>query len=74
MMVKKGFAEISDAMEYRTDLEKLSRFELKAQKAGKGIWADLSEDSNDEADDMNNDFMDGMEGRHRQLNRGRRDG
>lgn len=59
MMVKKGFAEISDDMEYRTDLEKLSKFEIKAQQAGKGIWADLfAEDS----DDMSNVSMVEMEG------------
>ena len=62
-MVKKGFAEISDEIVYRTDLERLAKFELKAQKLGKGIWADLGEHDGDEADDdVSDDFMEEMEG------------
>jgi len=62
-MVKKGFAEISDEIVYRTDLERLAKFELKAQKLGKGIWADLGEHDGDEADDdVRDDFMEETEG------------
>ena len=61
-MVKKGFAEISDEIVYRTDLERLAKFELKAQKLGKGIWADLGEHDGDEADDdVSDDFMEETE-------------
>ena len=61
-MVKKGFAEISDEIVYRTDLERLAKFELKAQKLGKGIWADLGEHDGDEADDdVSDDFMEEAE-------------
>lgn len=63
-MVKKGFAEISDEVVYRTDLERLAKFELKAQKLGKGIWADLDlgEHDGDEADDdVSDDFMEEVE-------------
>ncbi|WP_188022094.1 thermonuclease family protein [Synechococcus sp. RS9907] len=61
-MVKKGFAEISDEIVYRTDLKRLAKFELKAQKLGKGIWADLGEDNGDEADDdVSDDFMEETE-------------
>ena len=50
MMVKKGFAEISDEMEYRSDLAKLAKFELNAQKAGKGLWAELDDNFREEVD------------------------
>ena len=61
-MVKNGFAVISDEVVYRTDLERLAKFELKAQKLGKGIWADLGEHDGDEADDdVSDDFMEETE-------------
>ena len=63
MMVKKGFAEISDDMQYRSDLERLAKFELKAQKVGKGIWADLGKNVGDDVnEDMTEDFIQKIEG------------
>jgi len=44
LLVKKGFAEVYDEYAYQCDGEKLIKFENKAKRKGKGIWAEQAEE------------------------------
>ena len=58
LMVKKGFAEIDDDMEYRSDLERLAKMERKAQRGGKGIWSEFDEDDTDDIEELDDSIED----------------
>ena len=50
-LVKKGFAEVYDEYAYQCDEDKLIKFESKAKRKGKGIWAKLLEEVPIDEDD-----------------------
>ena len=57
LLVKKGFAEVYDEYAYQCDEDKLIKFETKAMRKGKGIWAEQAEEVPiDESDTGDNVF------------------
>ena len=56
-LVKKGYAEVYEEYAYQCDEDRLTKFENKAKRKGKGIWDDSDKPKViDEDDSVKNDF------------------